>query len=169
MSSVYRKLLARPEWKAKREECIEKAGHRCEKCGSGRNLQVHHPKYERGKLPWEYDDLIVLCASCHRGEHDFGAGKPPAIGGRTVLERKWFHSFNDSGNIHWQGQVLGHVQDGFYLVQLYEWMAGGPSNCEMVHFSRMVGWMFYCTDEEMLNSYTHGPAKRFVFNPEEAL
>ena len=167
MSIAYRKLLSRPEWKAKRIECLDNAGHRCERCGNDRNLQVHHPHYEKNRMPWEYDNLVVLCASCHQAEHTVKHG-PATIGGRTVLEKKYFHSFCDEGYVKLQGQVLGHSQDGYYLIQLFSWMSGDPSNCELVHFSSMAGWMFYCTAEEMIFSMDHGPAKRLMRKDEES-
>lgn len=35
-------------------------------------LNVHHLHYKRGAAPWEYDDneLVTLCESCHKKEHD---------------------------------------------------------------------------------------------------
>lgn len=155
----YRDLLKDPRWKTKRDECIEAAGHACEKCGSTRNLQVHHPHYERGKMPWEYDNLIVLCAACHTKTH-FGTQTDHAFGGRTSIDKQFFHSFGTDGFLLWQGRVLGHVQDGFYLVQLFSWIDGEPSNCEIVHFNEMIGWMFYQSPEQLIYSWEHGQAKR---------
>lgn len=59
-------------WRATRASAIERAGNRCEKCGSTRNLQVHHKHYLT--LGEESDDdLIVLCrrhyAALHRGKN----------------------------------------------------------------------------------------------------
>ena len=54
-----------PEWIHKRNLKLEWGGHKCEKCGSGKNLQVHHKHYKSfgDEMPW---DLIVLCEKCHK-------------------------------------------------------------------------------------------------------
>lgn len=116
-------------------------------------------------MPWEYDNLQVLCAACHQSEHN-DKKSPLLVGGKTVIEKKFFHSIGVEGYVKWQGQVLGHVQDGYYLVQCYSWMDGDPTNCEIVPFSSMVGWMFYCTADEMNHSYEYGPASRLTYKPE---
>ena len=52
------------QWLKIRELLIEWADHKCKKCGSGKNLQVHHKHYRTfgDEMPW---DLIVLCKKCH--------------------------------------------------------------------------------------------------------
>lgn len=47
----------------------------CQLCGKGINdgvpLNVHHIRYRRNLMPWEYDDadLTTLCEKCHEEEH----------------------------------------------------------------------------------------------------
>ena len=47
----------------------------CQHCGNGLNdgvpLNVHHIRYRRNLMPWEYDDadLTTLCEKCHKEEH----------------------------------------------------------------------------------------------------
>lgn len=70
MNSQYR----RQQWKEFRETCISLANGCCELCGKTQEsccLQVHHPHYEHGREPWEYDPQFcqVLCKGCHAGEH----------------------------------------------------------------------------------------------------
>lgn len=67
MANAYTK----PEWKAYRANCLEKAGYACERCGKGETLQVHHPKYLSGRKPWDYpiEFCEVLCRGCHAAEH----------------------------------------------------------------------------------------------------
>lgn len=57
-----------PEWKVTKEAALARAGHRCARCDSTKQLQVHHVTYERigNELP---EDLEVLCAICHLSEH----------------------------------------------------------------------------------------------------
>lgn len=51
-------------WRARRQRALRRAGHRCQVCGEGRRLQVHHVRYDNlGNEPDE--DLTVLCWYCH--------------------------------------------------------------------------------------------------------
>lgn len=56
------------EWRSRRMVAIEKAGYRCQICGSALNLEVHHITYDR--LGHEADDdLIAVCKKCHNALH----------------------------------------------------------------------------------------------------
>lgn len=70
-----------------------------------------------------------------------------------VLRGWWFHSFEDNGRVKWQGSIEEELCDGWYLVQLYSWLAGDPSCCKVVHISAMAGWSFYRTSELMNDAY----------------
>lgn len=65
----YADYLMSPEWKARREVEIERAGNRCELCNSPGPFHVHHRTYERrgNEAP---GDLIVLCPPCHQSFHE---------------------------------------------------------------------------------------------------
>ncbi len=73
---TYGSLLFRPEWKAKREEILDR-DKSCVICKSISTLQVHHRQYHfivrenKFKLPWDYSEnlLITLCESCHKRGH----------------------------------------------------------------------------------------------------
>lgn len=64
----YRQYLQTPEWRTRRRHALEHADHRCQRCGSRYRLEVHHRTYERRGAE-RLDDLVVLCANCHREEH----------------------------------------------------------------------------------------------------
>jgi hypothetical protein len=65
----YEEYLCSRWWRSRRREKLKKAGWRCNKCGSTKDLQVHHKNYLR--LWRERDkDLEVLCRGCHEGEHE---------------------------------------------------------------------------------------------------
>lgn len=66
--NVYYDYLKSDIWKTKRRRLIEKAGLRCQICGSATNLNVHHITYDR-LLHEDDEDLIVLCNSCHEKAH----------------------------------------------------------------------------------------------------
>lgn len=69
--SNYSELLQDPRWQKKRVEVLLRDEFRCQHCGSKEEtLHVHHLRYEKGKMPWEYDngELITLCHRCHEAE-----------------------------------------------------------------------------------------------------
>jgi len=68
------KLYRQRAWKAYCAEQIKLHDGVCAHClrsGTEVVLQVHHTKYEMGRLPWEYpyDECEVLCRGCHAKEH----------------------------------------------------------------------------------------------------
>ncbi len=69
---TYREQLLHPNWQRKRLEALQKAEFHCERCSDGDNtLHVHHKRYVKGRLAWEYElgELAVLCEACHEEEH----------------------------------------------------------------------------------------------------
>lgn len=77
-----------PEWELRRAEVLERDQMRCVECLRGAQhpvqLQVHHKRYEAGKMPWEYplDDLETLCSGCHAVKHR----KFPPMAGWDFIE-----------------------------------------------------------------------------------
>ena len=70
MKSVYQ----RKEWKEFSKKAIELKGENCSVCERHKDdvvLQIHHPYYEKGLMPWEYDidELQLVCSGCHAREH----------------------------------------------------------------------------------------------------
>jgi 5-methylcytosine-specific restriction endonuclease McrA len=64
----YREYLQTAHWARQRAFALEGAGHVCELCAHDDRLEVHHRSYAR--LGFERpEDLIVLCADCHRDHH----------------------------------------------------------------------------------------------------
>ena len=59
-------LYSTPAWRTLRQQILERDNHLCTKCGTTECLEVHH------KIPLRFggqntpDNLITLCASCHR-------------------------------------------------------------------------------------------------------
>lgn len=68
---------------------------------------------------------------------------------------KWFHSADGSDKtkgLGWQGQIIKALPDGSgYMVQLYEWLGGGPTIVKRVALADLDGWRLYDTDAEMRN------------------
>lgn len=71
---------------------------------------------------------------------------------RKTLEGKFFHSFKD-GKVVWQGYVIAEAKDGYFLVQLFEWVMGEPSCQKLVRVDTMLGWDFYDTAQEMNDAW----------------
>jgi 5-methylcytosine-specific restriction endonuclease McrA len=54
-------------YKELRKGALERARHRCERCGAAAALQLHHLHYD--SLGHEgLDDVVILCDSCHSSE-----------------------------------------------------------------------------------------------------
>ncbi len=75
----------------------------------------------------------------------------PAV--KAPLVGKWFHSFHADGCVEWQGHILKAVAPDLYLVQLYEWFVGAPSNQRLVRLEVMETWAFYDTNAAMNATY----------------
>jgi hypothetical protein len=67
------------------------------------------------------------------------------------LVGKWFHVF-DKNELTWQGQIIAEV-NGFYLVQLYDWVMGEATVQKIADLQNMVYWNFYDTAEDMRENY----------------
>lgn len=69
----YRQYLESDHWKQTRKEALKHYGNKCFVCISKNNPNVHHRRYQRGKVSILYqetmDDLIVLCRDCHAISH----------------------------------------------------------------------------------------------------
>lgn len=71
-SIAWKDQYKHPEWQKKRLECLEAANWECQECGAKEDeLHVHHPRYVKGRMVWEYPvtELAVLCESCHKAAH----------------------------------------------------------------------------------------------------
>lgn len=70
-SKLYREYLQSPLWKIISSKVKWNANHRCEKCGSTKNLVTHHTSYEfKGVEFLAFHTLQCLCSKCHEKEHD---------------------------------------------------------------------------------------------------
>lgn len=68
---TYEEQLKDERWRYRRSEIITRDFGICQKCMSGKNLNVHHRYYIAGRMAWEYPDyaLTTLCQECHEAEH----------------------------------------------------------------------------------------------------
>ena len=66
---AYYGYISSEVWREKRMQRLRLDGFQCQKCGTGKNLRVHHITYENfGHEPME--DLITLCDNCHSKVHE---------------------------------------------------------------------------------------------------
>ena len=57
------------DYKLLHRRVLERDGWRCQNCGSPKDLHVHHLA-KRSKLGDDaFDNLITLCANCHKMQH----------------------------------------------------------------------------------------------------
>lgn len=86
----YNQYIKSDRWKRKRQLKLKQVGHKCQRCKSEDNLNVHHSVYAR--LGGEKNkDLFVLCRSCHFLYHSIH--KKPTKGTTKMFvkrtARKW--------------------------------------------------------------------------------
>ena len=58
------------EWKKACSEVYKRDNAQCQRCGNKDNLHVHHiVTFANKKLRADIDNLVLLCAKCHRFVH----------------------------------------------------------------------------------------------------
>ena len=66
-----RLILKQEEYDELKTVVLDRDGWKCQCCGSSENLQVHHLLHRSRLGPDELENLITLCANCHRRQHNF--------------------------------------------------------------------------------------------------
>lgn len=77
--ATYQAHLASPEWQAIKADALERAGYRCERCGSPWSLTIHHLTYDHLGQETPEQDLMILCRECHREIHQLVDDQAPGI------------------------------------------------------------------------------------------
>ncbi len=65
-----RLVLEPAEYDELRKRVLDRDGWKCQCCGSRKDLQVHHHVRRSQLGPDDLENLITLCASCHRRQHN---------------------------------------------------------------------------------------------------
>lgn len=150
-----------------RFQVLERDGFRCLFCGKAApetELEIDHlqPRSKGGGD--ELENLATACRDCNRGKSDTEASL--FVRSWRNLEGKFFHSYQLVGgkrHVQWQGRILQSMGDGYYMVDLFEWITGSRAfdGNQIVHMSRMAteGWSFYLTEEAMRDAYEYGGIK----------
>ena len=105
---AYQAYLQSIHWLMLRDKCLERDNHRCTKCASKLNVQVHHLTYRQSWYDTQIEDLTALCQACHRAEHGLPPfptrkrqPKPP---GRITLKRQRL-----AKKANWNAQAKAHL------------------------------------------------------------
>ena len=69
MKSENIRRLGQDEYRLLRLAVLERDGWRCQQCGSMCNLEVHHLTFRSRAGSDSLENLIALCADCHRDAH----------------------------------------------------------------------------------------------------
>jgi hypothetical protein len=98
--------------------------------------------------------------------HGFRMGAKKAKDKNSLIN-KWFLSFTENEKIEWQGRILLKEGDSF-LIQLYSWFDGGPTDQIFVSFEDMKNWKFYDSDFDMryASAMCKGVPEREFYNNE---
>ncbi len=59
-----------PEWRQQRTSCLQRDGFACQHCAATENLHVHHWEPYRFSFDNSLENLVTLCADCHRDVHN---------------------------------------------------------------------------------------------------
>ncbi len=80
MTQEYDDYLHSPEWEYIRRIVIKRDNKKCTKCGSEKELRVHHNTYKHIFHEINYlIDLVTLCDNCHSVEHGIKDAKKVVV------------------------------------------------------------------------------------------
>jgi HNH endonuclease len=66
-----RLILKQQEYYELKTVVLDRDGWKCQYCGSSENLQVYHLLHRSRLGSDELENLMTLCANCHRRQHSF--------------------------------------------------------------------------------------------------
>ncbi|MEH2275419.1 MAG: replicative DNA helicase [Nostoc sp.] len=71
MSLNYYEYIDSQNWQEVRKLALQRSGRKCQICGAGNDLDVHHNSYDNlGNERDHLEDLVVLCSDHHQLYHD---------------------------------------------------------------------------------------------------
>lgn len=110
---TYGEKLLDPRWQQKRLQIFQRDKFQCRRCGTKeKTLHLHHYIYEKGKEPWEAQDisLITLCTDCHKVEHiDRKLFTPLELGLIEMIRALTGYDFSDKDTL--EKSVLEQVNE----------------------------------------------------------
>jgi hypothetical protein len=84
----------------------------------------------------------------------------------SPLVGKFFHSYVE-GKMEWQGLVLGALPGDRFLVQLFGWIDGYPTDQLIVRLDDMSAWKFYDDTDGWSVAYEKYMARHLARRDEE--
>ena len=69
-----------------------------------------------------------------------------------ALENLWFLTFTEDKKMNYQGKILSRLENGFYLVQLYEWLMGTASCMKIMPLKEFLDAELYINNEALLRA-----------------
>jgi hypothetical protein len=139
-----------------RFQILERDSFTCRFCGKRApetELEVDHvvPRAKGGSD--DTSNLVTACRDCNRGK-----GTQSVDLSRTdwnALLGKWFHTLCSGGRVQQQGQIVGSLGQGFYVVRFFDWFVGTETKRQVIHVSdmRKGQWPLYESDESMRSHY----------------
>lgn len=126
----------------------------CGAPGTDVELEVDHIIPVAGGGSNHMSNLTTACRACNQQKSDGPA--PKQIRRAPAPERQGFigmflHTFKE-GRIDWQGKIISKDADVF-LVQLYSWMDGGPTNVVMMSMDDIKAARLYGSSWQMNHAY----------------
>ena len=107
------RLVLKPEeYDQLRTRVLQRDGWKCQCCGISKNLHVHHLVHRSQLGSDETDNLITLCAGCHRRQHEKVLRRNYSFATQVRCWRKAMAPEPNSTN----GTKIGtHVAEGYHL------------------------------------------------------
>jgi hypothetical protein len=140
---TYKEQLLHPSWQRKRLEILQRDDFHCQRCFDDEStLHVHHKRYVRGRMAWEYPnhELVTVCEVCHQETHaESDAFKellaslpidgPGCIGNALSLLAGWANgeqgmdfsvAFNDDPHNYATGEVANRIASKLNMQHLLD-------------------------------------------------
>lgn len=57
------------EYARSKKAVLKRDRYKCVECGSTENIHVHHKQYRSNEGSNDLDNLVTLCAKCHKKKH----------------------------------------------------------------------------------------------------
>lgn len=144
----YGSQLRHPNWQRRRLEIMQRDEFRCQSCMSSElTLHVHHKRYVKGRMAWEYsdDELVTVCEFCHEDLHQLTeefrelAARLPVDGpgclrDATALIAGWASASCglDGGQFHESGPFSFRSGEVIARIENASWGNGGTAVLEQL-------------------------------------
>lgn len=139
-----------------RFDILERDSFTCRFCGKRApetELEVDHvmPRAKGGSD--DTSNLVTACRDCNRGKRDRVIDLSKTEW--NALVGKFFHTMCSQGFVQQQGQIIGSLGQGYYVVRHFGWLGGFETTRSVVHVSdiRKGKWVLYESDESMREHY----------------